>query len=143
MFLGEYLHSLDTKGRLAVPAKFRMNIKNGAVVTRGLDGCLFLYPKKEWEKLAVKLSKLPIGRIDARGFVRMMLAGAMEAKPDKLGRILVPGYLRKYASLKKKVIIAGLYNRIEIWDQLKWNSYRQKAEKETNNMAERLGEIGV
>lgn len=143
MFLGEYSHSVDAKGRLAVPAKFRVILKKGGVVTRGLDGCLFFYPKHEWEKLAIKLSKLPIGRTDARGFARMMLAGAMEVKVDKLGRILVPEYLRRYAGLKKKVVIAGLYNRVEIWDKDKWITYRQGAEKETGNMAERLGEMGV
>jgi len=143
MFLGEYSHSLDIKGRLAVPVKFRTQLQKGAVVTRGLDNCLFLYPKEEWKKLANKMSQLPLGKNDARSLSRMMLAGAMEVRIDKLGRILIPEYLRNFAFLNKKVIIAGLYNRIEIWDEEKWKEYEKKAEKETDNIAERLGELGV
>lgn len=142
-FIGEYTHTIDTKKRVAVPAKFRMKIQKGGVVTRGLDNCLFLYPKEEWQAMAEKLSKLPISRIDARGFSRLMLSGAMEVKLDQLGRILIPEYLFKYASLKKRVVIAGLYNRIEIWDEEKWQNYKQKIEKESGNIAERLSELGI
>ena len=116
MFIGEYQHNLDNKGRLAIPAKFRALLKGGAVVTRGLDNCLFLYSKKEWEILAVKLSKLPISQAKARAFSRLMLAGAMDVSIDKQGRIVLPDYLRKYSKITKKVIIAGLYSRLEIWD---------------------------
>lgn len=143
MFLGEYSYSIDDKKRLAVPAKFRLKLGKKAVITRGLDHCLFLYPIKEWEKLAEKLSRLPISQADARGFARIMLAGAMEVDLDALGRILVPDYLKQYASLEKKVIIAGLYNRVEVWDDQKWTEYKVKTEQEAGDIAERLKELGV
>ncbi len=143
MFLGEYTYTIDDKKRLAIPAKFRQLLGKKAVITRGLDNCLFLYPAKEWEKLAKKLSQLPLSQADARGFVRIMLAGAMEVNLDRLGRILVPDYLKKYASLEKKVIIAGLYNRVEIWDEKNWALYKQKIEKEAGDIAERLKELGI
>ncbi len=143
MFIGEYNHNLDNKGRVAVPAKFRKTIKGGAVVTRGLDNCLFLYPKKEWQVIAEKLSKLPISQSKARAFARLMLAGAMDVDFDNQGRINLPEYLRKFASLKKKAIIAGLYDRLEIWDETNWNKFKTGAEKESTNIAEALGELGV
>ncbi len=143
MFIGEYTYSIDEKKRLAIPAKFRQLLGQKAVITRGLDQCLFLYPAKEWDKLAKKLAQLPLSQADARGFVRLMLAGAMEANLDNLGRILVPDYLKGYALLGKKVVIAGVFNRIEIWDEKKWKGYKTKTEKEVGDMAERLKELGV
>lgn len=143
MFLGEFSHSIDTKKRLAVPAKFRTELGQKAVLTIGFDKCLFLYPQKEWEKLAEKLSSLPIGQLKVRELNRLMLAGAAEVEFDSLGRILVPEYLMKYADLKKKAVVAGLYNRIEIWDDSKWNAYKAKAQKSVGNLAEQLGELGV
>jgi MraZ protein len=143
MFIGEYEHNLDSKGRVAVPAKFRSLLKAGAVVTKGLDNCLFLYAKNEWQELAAKLAKLPIGKADSRAFARLMLAGAMEVDFDNQGRIMLPEYLRKFAGLKKKAVIAGLYNRLEIWDQAVWRKYKQGSEKKTADIAEALGELGV
>ncbi|MFA6376492.1 MAG: division/cell wall cluster transcriptional repressor MraZ [Candidatus Paceibacterota bacterium] len=143
MFIGEYTYSIDDKKRLAVPPKFRQQLKKGGVITRGLDNCLFLYSNDEWGKLAKKLSEMPLSRADARGFSRIMLSGAMEVDFDNLGRILVPDYLKDYAQLKKKVVVAGLYNRIEIWDEDAWISYKQTTEKEAGNIAERLNELGV
>ncbi|MCD6429273.1 division/cell wall cluster transcriptional repressor MraZ [bacterium] len=143
MFIGQYTYNLDTKRRLAIPVKFRKLLGKKAVITRGLDNCLFLYPIKEWEKLAQKLSQLPISQADARGFARIMLAGAIDVTIDNLGRILIPDYLKKYAGLNKKVVIAGLFNRIEIWDEKKWITYQQKTEREAGNIAERLKELGV
>ncbi len=143
MFIGEYQHSVDQKGRVAIPAKFRAILKKGAVVTRGLDKCLFLYPKKDWEELAGKLSALPISQKDARAFARLMLAGAMDVDIDKQGRINLPAYLRKYASVKSSVVVAGLYNRLEIWDLKEWETYKSNAEKESSNIAEHLGNLGV
>jgi len=143
MFIGEYQHSIDPKGRLAVPAKFRQALSKGAVVTKGLDDCLFLYSKTEWQKLADKLAALPIAKANTRAFARLMLAGAMEAEIDKQGRMLIPDYLRKYASIKKKVVITGLYNRLEIWDEIKWNKYKQGTETKSGDIAEALGELGV
>jgi len=143
MFIGEYKHSLDSKGRLAVPAKFRVLLKSGAVVTKGLDNCLFLYPKKQWDKLAKKLANQPIGQSNARAFSRLMLAGAMDVDFDNQGRITLPGYLRKFAILKKKIVIAGLYDRLEIWDEAVWNKYKASTEKKSSDIAEALGELGV
>jgi len=143
MFIGEYTYLIDEKKRLAIPAKFRQLLGKKAVITRGLDQCLFLYPAREWQNLAIKLSKLPLAQADARGFVRLMLTGAMDAKLDNLGRILIPDYLKEYAFLKKKVIIAGVFNRIEIWDEIKWKEYKKRTEKEVGDIAERLKELGV
>jgi len=143
MFIGEYNHNLDDKGRVAVPAKFRAMLKGGAVVTRGLDNCLFLYTKKEWQELAAKLAKLPISKSNTRAFARLMLAGAMDVDFDNQGRIMLPEYLRKFAGLKKNLIIAGLYDRLEIWDEAVWNKYKKGTEKKSAAIAEALGELGV
>jgi len=143
MFIGEYQHNLDDKGRLAIPVKFRSELLKGAVVTRGLDNCLFLYTKKEWEKLAEKLSNLPISQSNSRAFSRLMLAGAMDVEIDKQGRVVLPEYLRSFAGLKKNTIIAGLYSRVEIWDEEAWNKYKTQTESQSNEIAERMGELGV
>jgi len=143
MFIGEYQHSVDNKGRLAIPAKFRALLKKGAVVTRGLDNCLFLYPKQEWEVLAKKLAALPISQPQARAFARLMLAGAMNVDFDNQGRINLPEYLRHFSGLKKKAIVAGLYDRLEIWDEAAWDKYKAGNEKKTDKIAEGLGELGV
>lgn len=143
MFIGEYQHNIDSKGRLAIPVKFRKDLSKGAVVTKGLDDCLFLYTKDEWAKLAEKLAKLPISKANTRAFARLMLAGAMDLEVDKQGRMLIPDYLRKYASATKKVVIAGLYNRLEIWDETKWNKYKAGTESKSGDIAEALGELDV
>ncbi len=143
MFIGEYSHNLDNKGRLAVPVKFRSSLKQGAVVTKGLDNCLFLYTKTQWLELAGKLAKLPINKSNTRAFARLMLAGAMDVDFDNQGRIMLPEYLRRFAGLKKKVIIAGLYNRLEIWDEVNWKKYKINTEKQSGSIAEALGELGV
>jgi len=143
MFIGEYQHSIDPKKRLAVPSKFRGELKNKIVVTRGLDKCLFLYPLKVWEGIAGKLGTLPVGESTTRSFIRLMLAGAVDAEVDKQGRILIPDFLKDYAGLRKNVIVAGVYNRLEIWDEKKWNAYKKNAEKNTDEIAEQLGKLGV
>lgn len=143
MFIGEYNHSIDDKGRLAIPSKFREDLQRGAVVTRGLDNCLFVYTFEEWQKLADKLAQLPISQSNTRAFSRLMLAGAMDVELDKQGRVVLPEYLRDYASVKKKVVVAGLYNRLEIWDESAWNKYKTATEKDSNDIAEALGELSV
>jgi MraZ protein len=143
MFIGEYTYKIDEKKRVAVPPKFRDDLKKKAVVTRGLDNCLFLYSMEEWQKIAEKISQLPFGQEDGRGFSRIMLSGAMEVEFDSSGRILVPDYLKDYALLKKDVVVAGLYNRIEIWDKSTWEKYKSSTEKELGNIAERLKEFGL
>lgn len=143
MFIGEYKYSIDEKKRLAIPPKFRQVLGKKAVITKGLDQCLFLYSAKEWGVLAEKISKMPLTQADARGFARVMLAGAMEANIDNMGRILVPDYLKDYAALGKKVVVAGIYNRIEVWDESKWQQYNQKTESAVGDIAEKLKELGV
>ncbi len=143
MFIGEYSHVLDEKGRLAVPKKFRAALGKGAVVTRGLDNCLFLYTKAEWTKLAEKLANLPFAQANTRAFGRLMLAGAMDVEIDKQGRIILPEYLRIFSALKKNIVVAGLYNRLEIWDQEKWREYTKRTEMESNQIAEQMSELGV
>lgn len=143
MFIGEYNHNIDNKGRLAVPAKFRNKLKKGAVVTKGLDNCLFLYSQEEWEKMAKKFASLPISQAKARAFARHMLAGAMDVTFDSQGRINLPDYLVKFADLKKKTVIAGVFDRLEIWDEETWEKYKTGTDKDSGEIAEALGELGV
>lgn len=143
MFIGEYNHNIDSKGRLAIPAKFRAVLKKGAVVTKGLDNCLFLYSKEEFKEMAKKAASLPISQAKARAFARHMLAGAMDVEFDGQGRITLPEYLRSFSSLKKKVIVAGLYNHLEIWDESAWNKYKSSSEKNSSAIAEALGDLGI
>ncbi len=143
MFIGEYHHQIDDKGRLALPTKFRDDLVKGAVVTRGLDSSLFLLPLEEWGKLADKIAGLPLGQANSRAFSRLMLAGAMDVMPDKQGRFVVPEYLREYAGLTKKVVIVGVNTRLELWDEEKWNSYRAQTEEDAGTIAEQLGQFGI
>jgi MraZ protein len=143
MLLGEYKHNLDNKGRLAIPAKFRLKIKKGAIITRGLDHCLFVFDLKDWEVLVQKLISLPLVQSNSRAFVRLMLAGAVDVVLDQQGRILIPDYLREYAQLKKQVVITGLYNRIEIWDSENWKNYKLKTEENSDEIAEKLSALGI
>jgi MraZ protein len=128
---------------MAIPVKFRHQLKDGAVITRGLDNCLFLYTKKEWEKLAEKLATLPISQANSRAFSRLMLAGAMDVGLDKQGRVVMPEYLRVFAKFKKSLVVAGLYNRLEIWDEEEWTKYKNQTESESVNIAEQMGELGI
>lgn len=112
-------------------------------MTRGLDTSLFLFPKEEWDKLAEKLASLPLGQSSSRAFARLMLAGAMDVEVDKQGRVVLPEYLRTYAGLEKSVVIAGLFNRLELWDESTWNAYKSKMEEDAESVAEQLGELGV
>lgn len=143
MFLGQYNHSIDDKGRLAVPMKFREALAYGAVVTRGLDSSLFLLPLEEWGKFAASIANLPLGAANARAFARLMLAGAMDVVLDKQGRCVVPEYLREYAGLRKDVVIVGVNTRLEIWDAEKWQAYVATTEKDAESIAEQLGSVGL
>lgn len=143
MFIGEYSHNIDDKGRVAIPKKFTPELSSGAVVTRGLDQCLFLYTRSEWNKLAEKLANLPFAQANSRAFSRLMLAGAMDLEMDKQGRLVIPEYLRQFAGIKKNVVIAGLYNRLEIWDADLWKEYTKRSEAESTNIAEQMGVLGV
>jgi MraZ protein len=143
MFIGEFRHTIDEKGRLAVPVKFREAFKKGAVVTRGLDQCLFVFPMAEWKKLAEKLANLPLTQQDSRAFARLMLAGAMDLALDKQGRVILPEYLRSYAKVSRQAVVAGLYNRLEIWDERLWEAYKKRTEEDSTGIAERMGQLGI
>jgi MraZ protein len=143
MFIGEYSHTIDQKGRMAVPAKMRTQLGSGAVVTRGIDMCLWIFPKKEWQALAEKLASLPLTDANSRAFSRLMLAGAMEVEFDSQGRVLLPSYLRDFAGLDKAAIVAGLYNRLEVWDSARWSAYKEKTEKATDEITKHMADLGV
>src|SRR3989338_5480610 len=143
MLVGEYTHLIDVKRRLAIPSKLRKEIGDRAVLTRGLDGCLFLFSMKEWEIFAEKIGQLSFVQRDTREFKRIFLSSASEVGTDQLGRVLIPDYLKNYAQLGKKVVIAGLFNRLEIWDSERWQSYKDNLEKQSDRIAEKLGELGV
>ena len=143
MLLGEYKHNLDTKGRVAIPAKFRDKFISGAIVTRGLDRCLFVFGKAEWETLAQKIISLPLAQSDSRAFARLMLSGATDVELDSQGRILLPDSLRSYAGLKKEIVVTGMYTRVELWDADTWNAYKTKTEGAADEIAEKLSEIGI
>lgn len=143
MLIGQYEHTIDSKKRLALPAKFRGELGDKVIITKGVENCLVVYTQKEWETISLKLGNLPISQAEARSFARIILAGAMEVSLDKLGRILVPDYLKDYADLKKNVVICGLSNRLEIWDSTKWDLYRKNAEKGVEEIVSKLGNFGI
>ena len=143
MFIGEYIHGIDDKKRLSVPAKFRKELGKKGVITLGLNKCLSLYPTKEWNAFAEKLSKLSMGKSEDRGFSRTMLSGAFEVEIDSIGRILIPDALKSYAGLSDKVVLTGAYDRVEVWDEATWKTYKAQMVSEADRMAEQLGERGV
>jgi len=143
VFIGEYTHVLDSKGRLAIPVKFKNLLERGAVVTKGLDGCLFLYTEAEWAKLVARLNQMPISQSNSRAFARLMLAGAMPVSLDSQNRINLPNYLIAFAGLGGTAVLAGLMNRLEIWDAAKWNEYKKQTEGKSVEISEALGELGV
>jgi len=143
MLIGEYKHTLDPKKRLSLPSKWRKELGRELVITRGLDNCLFVYPLIEWQKITEKIGQLPLGQADTRSFNRFFLSGAVEVEVDSVGRILVPDFLKDFASLGTSVVLAGIHSRIEIWDEEKWTEYKRKIELEADTLAEKLGEIGV
>jgi MraZ protein len=138
MFMGEYQHNLDVKGRIIVPAKFRDGLGEKFVLTRGLDQCLFVYPLDEWKILEDKLKQLPLTKKDARKFTRFFLSGASECEIDKQGRISIPQSLRTYANLTKECTIIGVSNRLEIWDDAVWQQYVSESEDSFAEIAENL-----
>lgn len=140
MFIGEYLHTLDPKNRLSLPAKFRRELGGAVVITRGLDHCLYVYPKKAWAKEAQSRAAHAGGTAAERGLARLFLAGAMESEVDSAGRVLVPDHLRTFAGLTSKAVIAGVADRIEIWDEDMWRKYTTEMERDAEAFAERIGD---
>lgn len=141
MFMGEYNHTVDPKGRVIVPSKFRETLGDEFVVTKGLDGCLFVYDMKEWNVFEEKLKSLPITNKDARQFVRFFLAGAATVEVDKQGRILIPGVLREFAELTKDVVLIGVASRVEIWSKERWNGTASYDDME--EIAEHMADLGL
>ncbi len=143
MLMGEFEHSIDSKGRLIVPSKLREQLGEKFVVTRGLDGCLFGYPQTEWGKLEEKLDQMPLAKKDARSFVRFFYSAATECEIDKQGRINIPNTLRKHASLEKNCVIIGVSTRIEIWDKKRWDDFSEETEENFDDIAETMIDFGL
>ncbi len=143
MFIGQYEHHLEEKGRLSVPKKFRSQLENGAVLSQGLDGCLFLYPKDVWDRLVAKLNQLPLTQADARSFTRSLSFGATEVEIDHLGRILIPDYLKNFAGVKTDCVVAGSLDRIEIWDKQRFDLYSARINSKREEIAEKLSSTGI
>lgn len=143
MFIGQYDHRLEEKGRLSVPKKFRSQLESGAVISQGLDGCLFLYPKQVWEQLVNKMSQLPLTKSDARSFMRSLSYAATEVELDKIGRILLPDYLKRFAQITENVVLAGALDRIEIWDKTNFEKYTNEINSRSSEIAEKLSDAGI
>lgn len=141
MFMGEYHHNLDSKGRLIIPAKFRDQIGENVVFTRGMEGCIFGYPLPEWQKIEAKLAKLPLTKRSARKFTRLFYSGAMETEFDKQGRVNLTTTLKTHAGLEKECVIVGVSDRIEIWSAQRWAAFAEDANENYDDIAEDLDDI--
>ena len=143
MLLGEHRHTLDSKKRLSLPAKFRKELGKKLVITKGFDGSLLVYSLKEWKRLRDKLQTLSLGQADARGFSRHLFGGATEAEVDAAGRILIPDFLKEYAGLSNTVVVVGLSDKVELWSEERWERYRKALDEKSDLIAEKLGDIGM
>ena len=143
MLIGEYTHTIDDKNRLSLPAKFRAELGKKVVVTPGLDGCLFVFTLKQWEKISGKLGESSLLKGDTRSFNRYMLGGAAEAEIDSIGRVLIPDFLRERAKLQEKVAVVGVQSRVELWNEKAWRGYKSGVERQADTLAEKLGSVGV
>lgn len=143
MFLGEHQHSMDDKGRLTIPSKFRDNLGSAFIVTRGLDNCLFVYPMEEWKLLEQKIRQLPLMKADARAFSRFFFSGAVELELDKQGRVNLPSHLMEYAKLEKECMVLGVSSRVEIWSKPVWEGYYEQSEEAFNDIAEKLVDFDI
>ena len=143
MFLGEFNHTIDDKGRLTIPAKFRDELESGIVITRGLDGCLWAYGRSEWEALAEKIAKLPTTNPAARNFSRFVFSSAFDSIPDRQGRILLPQNLRDYAGIQNETIVIGVKNKLEIWNPTKWSEVVTAVEQDTEAIVAQLQDLGI
>ena len=143
MFIGQFEHTIDEKKRLAIPVKFRRSIRDKAVITKGLDGCLFLFSADKWQKMAQSIGQLPLTKSSARLYARLILASAQDVDFDKQGRIILPQYLKKYAAISKDAFVVGVYDRVEIWDKNRWNKSVEKDEGRIGKAVEELSEVGI
>lgn len=143
MFIGEFSHTIDAKGRVAVPFRFRRGLGKGAVITRSTDTCLVIYPKEEWTTVAQKLSRLPMFDPKAKALSRFIFSGAVEVEFDRQGRALIPQYLRQWAGLKKQVVVTGIFNKIEIWDEVSWKAQQKKDGVGSAEFDKQIQELGI
>ncbi len=143
MFIGEYQHSLDSKGRIIIPSKFRGELGYEFVITKGLDNCLFVYPQEEWTIVEDKLKSLPLTNRDARAFIRFFFSGASESNLDKQGRVLIPQNLREHSKIDKDAVIIGVATRLEIWSKEIWENYIDEDNLSYDSIAERMAELGI
>jgi MraZ protein len=142
MLIGEFTHGVDKKNRIIIPSKLRDNLGDTFIVTKGLDGCLYIYPKEEWLTFETKLKALPLTNKDARAFVRFFFSGANEMEPDKMGRILIPQSLLEYAGIVDEVVSVGMMNRVEVWSKEKWKAYND-SEMDMDEIAAKMNELGI
>lgn len=142
MFLGEFSHTIDDKGRLTIPARFRDELEGGIVITRGLDGCLWAYPRAEWERLAEKIAQAPSTNQAVRNFVRFMFSSAFDSIPDRQGRVIIPQNLREYAGIDNEATVIGVMNRVEIWNPGRWTDVFSKVEADPEVIVAQLQELG-
>ena len=142
-FIGEYQHSIDAKGRIIVPSKFREELGYKFILTKGLDNCLFIYSMEEWTKFQERLSTLPMGSKDARAFMRYFFSGAVECEIDKQGRLTIPQNLREHAKIGKDVITIGVMSRVEVWSKQEWEGYNGDANLGYDEIAEKMAELGI
>lgn len=143
MFLGEFAHAVDERGRLAIPAKFRPGLADGLVITRGFDPCLILWAVEEWRRVSERVGQLSLLHPDVRRVQRLLFSGATDTTPDRLGRVLIPAFLRQYAQLATDAMVVGVLTRIEIWSPDNWERERSTAEEEGQKLAQQLFELGV
>ena len=143
VFLGTYFHTVDERNRLSIPKKFRDELGFKAILTRGLDGCLFLYNLEIWEGIVERIRQTPLTKSDARSFARHVLSGAMEVEIDRLGRVIIPSYLKEFAAIEKDIAVLAVGERIEIWSKQQWGNYSKDLAKRSDEVAERLSESGI
>ncbi|MEW8973295.1 MAG: division/cell wall cluster transcriptional repressor MraZ [Tissierellaceae bacterium] len=143
MLIGEYQHTIDSKGRMIIPSKFREDLGDEFVITKGLDSCLFIYGKDEWKKVEDKLKSLPLTNRDARAFIRFFFSGASECNLDKQGRVLIPNNLREHSKLEKDAVIIGVATRLEIWSKEQWELYTDDDNLSYDSIAEKMAELGI
>lgn len=143
MFLGEFEHSIDSKGRLTIPAKFREQLAGGIVITRGLDGCLWAFSREEWQKVSERITSLPMANTEARRFTRFMFSSASESIPDRNGRVIIPQKLLQHANIDRDVVVAGVMNKIEIWNPEHWQEEQSKVTEDPESLAAQLADLGI
>lgn len=142
MLLGEYIHNVDSKGRVSIPSKFKEDLKESFIITKGIDNCLFIYSKDQWNIFEDKLKQLPLTSVNARAFTRLFFSGATEVVIDKTGRVNIPQSLLNYANITKEVAIIGIATRVEIWDKDKWYSYNN-SNQNLDEIASCMSELGI